>query len=626
MRQPEKKARLLFYLFIYLLLLNALVLHTSFTFFSPPDTEPVKSVEYVADVATSPAAITEKNWQKQALPDDWINSHQSKEQIWYRSDFTAQAGGNTVWAIYLPSVAHNAAVYINGVWVGQGGPFTSPVSRHHNNPLLFRFSSGLLFQQGINQVDIRVKAASYRQGRLGEFYLAPADQLEQAYRFKKLIRVNLVEWITAAMYAMALMILAFWLARPQDNIYGLFALELFIWATHNLNLLVSDIPVSARLWEAMNMSTLGWTVIVLIIFNYRFLDSSHVLIERFLQLFALSALSLFFLPDVDSVLSIGYRVWDVFILIFGCYAIFFLLRKFWMKPDWDIFLMLLVGLPILVSGLHDILVLNQYIDPGQGLIMQFSVVPAVLLFSWFLIRRFVQSIDRAEHLAANLEMRVEQKKQQLETQYQALQRLQKQHVLAEERERIMRDMHDGIGGQLLAVITYLHDYTGEVFDKVRGRVQHSLTDLRCVIDSLDPLYNELPVLLGMMRIRLQDQLDDAHIELEWAVTDLPDFPDISPGRSLHIMRIVQEAITNGIKHSNSAKMCLATGIDNSAPGQVFIDVIDYGKGVGVALSENHNASRGVINMRHRAEQIGAELKITSSDKGTCVRLLLPLQP
>ena len=293
MRRLSNKAKLLIYLLFYWAALNVLVLHANIIFFPPPEVEPVDNVEYIVSPANTPGTINGDAWQRQTLPDNWINNHRGIDQVWYRATIPAVSTGNTVWAVYLPSVAHNAAVYINGTWIGQGGPFSDPVSRHHNEPLLFKFSSELLHQD-LNLIEVRVKAASVQQGLLGQFYLAPVDQLEDAYRLKKFIRVDLVQWITASMYAMALMILAFWLARPQDNIYGLFALELFIWATHNLNLLVSEIPVSAKLWEALNMSTLGWTVILLIFFNYRFLDSSNARVERFLQVFALLALSLFF--------------------------------------------------------------------------------------------------------------------------------------------------------------------------------------------------------------------------------------------------------------------------------------------------------------------------------------------
>jgi signal transduction histidine kinase len=123
----------------------------------------------------------------------------------------------------------------------------------------------------------------------------------------------------------------------------------------------------------------------------------------------------------------------------------------------------------------------------------------------------------------------------------------------------------------------------------------------------------------MMRMRLLDQLESANIELEWAVTELPEIKNMGPRHSLHIMRIVQEAITNSIKHSSSTTMTLATGIiDNE---KVYIDIIDYGQ----SQSNNNtpsSTSRGINNMRYRAEQLGGELQIKHTETGTSVRLLL----
>jgi signal transduction histidine kinase len=421
------------------------------------------------------------------------------------------------------------------------------------------------------------------------------------------------------MYLMGLIVFMFWLARPQDNIYAIFAIELFFWATHNLNLFITDIPVSACTWEAMNISTLGWTVITMIIFNHRYVGEGNIKLEKFMLPFAIIGIGIFFLPDISSILHIGYSIWDGFVMVFGIYALYYLVHTYRQQKNLDAYLMMLVGIPILAFGLHDILLINNFIDRRDGLTMQYSVIPSVLLFSWFLIRRFVQSITEAERLAETLEQRVEEKQQALQTQYEQLNALEKKQVLAEERERIMRDMHDGIGGQLVSVITLLRNHDEPVFTKVREKVQHSLADLRLVIDSLDPLLSDLPTLLGMMRMRLLDQLESANIELEWAVTELPEIKNMGPRHSLHIMRIVQEAITNSIKHSSSATMTLATGIiDNE---KVYIDIIDYGQ----SQSNNNtpsSTSRGINNMRYRAEQLGGELQIKHTETGTSVRLLL----
>lgn len=595
-----------------------MVLHTPFQIFNSPATGLINKLEFQVSNAQSPKYTDDSNWQPISLPDDWSINHSHIEQLWYRAKLILGQSTENIWAIYLPSVTHNAAVYINGVWIGQGGEFTDPLSRNHNLPLMFSFSSKLL-QQGVNQIDIRVKAAFYEQGLMDQFYLAPQSQLYSAYYWKHLIRIDLVKWMTLAMYILSVMIFSFWLARPQDIVYILFSAELFVWATHNLNLFMADIPVSAKNWEAMTIVTLGWTVTLMILFNHRFVGDINRKVEKVTIVFSVLGIGIFLLPDIESVLHIGYRIWDVFVMVFGLYAIYHLINIYRKQYNIDVFLMLLAGIPILVFGFHDILMINHFIDRRDGLIMQYSVIPSVLLFSWFLVRRFVQSINRAEQLASTLEQRVQDKQHELKQQYEKLSLLEKQNVLSEERERIMRDMHDGIGGQLVTIVSMLQEQSGDIFSTIREKIKQSLTDLRFVIDSLDPLLSDLPTMLGMMRLRLLDQLEVANIELEWGVTDLPEIKDMSPRCCLHIMRIVQEGITNSIKHSNSQKMKLATGILDASSQTLYIDVIDYGQPFN---PENLKTGRGIKNMYYRAAQINSCLDITSGAEGTRVRLVL----
>ncbi|MBT4075514.1 MAG: hypothetical protein HOE78_02930, partial [Gammaproteobacteria bacterium] len=448
----NNKTKALIILFVYWLVMNYLVLHGPVSFFQQLDSDAITDVQFVVSDASFLEELNNLNWQQLTLPDDWSNNQKGAEQVWYRAEIELSELFQGVWAVYLPSVSHNAEVFINGVWIGQGGAFNDPVSRHHNEPLLFDFSPQLL-RKGLNQVDIRVVTAFQQQGFLGGFYLAPKELLNTAFQFKYFVRIELIKWITTFMYAMGIIVFAFWLARPQDSIYAVFSLEMFFWATHNLNLFVSDIPFSARMWEAMTLITFGWMIITMIFFNHRYVGRINHKVEKIMLVFAISGFGLFLLPDISSILFVGYKIWDSVLVLFGTYALYYLVTAFWYKHQLDVFLMMLVGVPILVLGLHDYLMLNNLGNPIDGLVIQYSVIPTVLLFSWFLLRRFVKSINEAETLAANLEHRVEIKRLELQTQYEKLGVLEKQSVLAEERERIMRDMHDGIGGQLVSVIT-----------------------------------------------------------------------------------------------------------------------------------------------------------------------------
>ncbi|MFW5425834.1 MAG: hypothetical protein ACKE8G_04575 [Methylophagaceae bacterium] len=619
MQTDNNKIRALALLIIYAVVINILVFYSPITFFSPPKVTTINNVQFNASDVNSLESVDNTNWQTVVLPDSWYENHSQIDQVWYRVEINLDKVMDEPWGVYLPSVTHNAAVYINDVWVGQGGAFSEPVSRHQNEPLLFNFSSKLL-QQGRNKIDIKVKTAFWEQGLLDQFYIAPVKQLQPAYSWKYFIRVNVIQWLTIAMFIMAAIALAFWIARPQDTLYGFFSLELLFWASHNLNLVIHNIPVSSRLWEAMTMSTLGWMTIAMIFFTHRYIGKVNIRIEKSILIYAVLGLGLLFLPDISSIHYFGYTIWDACLIVLGFYAMYILLASYWKTSNQGIYLMLLIGTLILVCGWHDILLVNHYINSSDGLIIQYSAIPALIFFSWVIVKRFVQAINKAEMLAATLEQRVQNKQQALQLQYEQLQTLEKQQVLASERERIMRDIHDGIGGQLISIIGLLQEKQGTVFVKVREKVQSSLTDLRFVIDSLDPVLSDLSTLLGMMRMRLVDQLEAANVELEWAVTELPILKEMSPSRSLHIMRIVQEAITNSIKHSGSKEMKLATGI-LAETQQVFIDVIDYGKGFeqNKVMSSN---SRGIKNMYYRADQLGAKLDIRSDENNTRVRLLL----
>ncbi len=606
-------------LFVYWLLVNIGTLHNPFDFFSVDSLDAIKQVELTESTAESPKQLPLKGWSSQSLPDDWYASSKSSNQVWYRVQIPLTApNDDAVWSVYLPTITHNAAVYINGLWVGQGGEFSSPVPRHHNDPLLFSFSSELL-HTGINEIHIRVMAEVPIQGFLGQFYLAPEYQLIDSFQWKHLVRVDFVQWITLGMYTLSVIILAFWVARPKELIYGLFALQLAVWATHNLNLFVTEIPTSALFWEAMTMSTFGWVVVLMILFNHRYIGNKSKPVERFILTFSVLGIGLFFLPNTEDILNIGYKIWNIFLLIFGLYSICHLGRVHWLRPHIDTYLMLFAGIPILVFGFHDVLLLNHIIDRSEGLIVQYSVIPAVVLFSWFLIRRFVQSLNVAEQLSETLEQRVQEKQLEIQAQYTKLQTMENERILAEERDRIMRDMHDGLGGHLVSLATLLQEHRGKIFDKLRQQVELSLLDLRIVIDSMDPTLNDLPSLLGTMRMRLMEQLNTAQIELEWAITELPDLPLMTPRHNLHIMRIIQEAVTNTVKHANASKLHISTGM--ITPQEAYIRIHDNGN----SAATNQHPGRGIKNMHYRARQLGAMLNTQHQRTGYEVHLTLPVK-
>jgi signal transduction histidine kinase len=193
----------------------------------------------------------------------------------------------------------------------------------------------------------------------------------------------------------------------------------------------------------------------------------------------------------------------------------------------------------------------------------------------------------------------------------------KKQALTEERERIMRDMHDGIGGHLITAISVAKE------DNQNNLVDHldyALADLRLMIDSFEPVNNDLGTVLGMMRLRLEKRLDNHDLRFAWKVEDIPEIPDLGPHIVLHVMRILEEAITNVIKHARASEIIVAAyASEIGGSNGVSVDIIDNGKG----LPERPSNGNGMNNMQRRAEIIGGRLLIESLNIGTRISLWLP---
>jgi signal transduction histidine kinase len=231
-------------------------------------------------------------------------------------------------------------------------------------------------------------------------------------------------------------------------------------------------------------------------------------------------------------------------------------------------------------------------------------------------RRVAQALAETQRLNAELEERVRQKQHELERSFDALQRLSREAAVVEERRRIMADMHDGIGGHLISTLS-LVEGGGATKEQVAEALRECIDDLRLAIDSLEPADDDLLPLLGNLRYRLEPRLKARGIELLWQVCDVPRLACLTPQNVLHVLRIMQEAFTNVLKHANAKVVRVATSTD--ARG-VLINVTDDGTGFHEA---NVASGRGLASMRERARAVGGQVVLTTSPSGTTLSLLLP---
>lgn len=200
-------------------------------------------------------------------------------------------------------------------------------------------------------------------------------------------------------------------------------------------------------------------------------------------------------------------------------------------------------------------------------------------------------------------------------------RAHREEVIAAERSRLLHDLHDGLGSQLITALRMTRR-EGVPREEVARVIEDSLEDMRLIIDSLDLEERDLLPLLGNLRYRLEPRLNAIGVALHWDVEALPELDYLTPETGLAIVRIVQEAVNNAVRHGPARNITVRVRANAQA---VELSIRDDGQGFPVASPPSTGApQRGLAAMRARAAKIGGTLALDSGAQGTAVTLALPL--
>ena len=197
----------------------------------------------------------------------------------------------------------------------------------------------------------------------------------------------------------------------------------------------------------------------------------------------------------------------------------------------------------------------------------------------------------------------------------------------EERQRIAEDLHDETLPALSSVARMADRLSQEMSDNpvpalMRTKLDHAVAEMRRVINDLHPSVLETmgfkPALENLVAILSQDtgiksQFEDGDGRSDY---NLADFT------KLQLYRIVQEALNNVQKHSAATSVELNI---REKDGLILIDVVDNGKGIN--LKAIRRDAHGLLNIRQRAQLIGAQVEWKKPEKyptGTEMRLKIPL--
>jgi signal transduction histidine kinase len=559
--------------------------------------------------------------ERVTLPDSWRTHRPVQSGFgWYRFTLPAGLDPETEWGVYVSDLDITAVVYVDGVRVGACGDPERPETTQCSNSPLFASFPGQLLGDGPARLEIRIWAEPFAWTRLSAVEFGPEAQLRPRYERQYFVQVRLAEFGTVLGVVLMLVIGVLWLGRRHEPVYGWFLIASICWTVYSLTFHLQERGVGFWTWQRLIFMSADLFAVAGAFTVYRMLGVRKPKLEGLLLGYAAAVpLALWLTPvryfDATSGTLHGLALLTVTISFATC------ARDLRRLPRTEVATLAFCLALCFGFGLHDYLVHFEVVPLRRPFLLQF-VGPVILAaFGAMLTTRFVREYRRAENLNAELEKRVDEKHRELESNFERMRELERSHVLALERARLMREVHDGIGGQLvstLAMVETGHVASRDVADALRG----ALDEMRLVVQSLDPLVDDLPTLLGVVRARVEPRLAAQGLRFEWAVCDLPPMPELGRDGFLHVLRIVQEAITNVVKHAKARVITVRTGLRDGADGRrgVYLEVADDGIGsVGPRIG-----GRGVANMRQRADEIGARLSIRAGNPGTRVELWLPL--
>ena len=201
----------------------------------------------------------------------------------------------------------------------------------------------------------------------------------------------------------------------------------------------------------------------------------------------------------------------------------------------------------------------------------------------------------------------------------------------EERRRIARDLHDGLGQDLTAVKLMVESIIAS--SQASDKMYQAAIDLRTLAERMIQDIRNMSYLLHPpmldeigLNFALSWYLDGfskrSGINTTLEITPR-EFPRLSSDMETAIFRVVQEALTNVLRHAKAQSARVQLSRSNS---EVCLIVKDDGKGVSEDILECKPGSLGVgiAGMKQRVKEFGGDLQLHHADPGTVIEVTIPL--
>lgn len=203
----------------------------------------------------------------------------------------------------------------------------------------------------------------------------------------------------------------------------------------------------------------------------------------------------------------------------------------------------------------------------------------------------------------------------------------KQAAITEERQRLARELHDAVSQQLFAIsmmtsavgktVVQQPEKASKQIKAIERMASEAQSEMRALLLHLRPTHLEGKKLKEGIDHLLEELKSKHHFSISWQAEEISD---LSKGVEDHLFRIIQEAISNILRHAKATEIELLL---YKANDQVRLKITD--NGVGFNVDDQKMSSYGLRTMVERVNEIGGFIEIFSRpQKGTEIEVKVPI--
>jgi len=575
--------------------------------------ERASAADIAADAPPAPAAAAPRAAQR--LP---LRLHRDDGNatgvFWLRIDLPTLADMPAQPAIFVPRLTDGGVFYLNGTPV-LSIPAADALKRvRWRRARAFALPAALLRPEG-NRLEIKLVNRDFTVD-VPHLLLGRDSELQEEAEARQWVDQYGSQFTGVTALIVGGFILSIWWYRRSERYYLLFGVSSLLWALRTLNYSIEVMPAESWWWwRAGHFFVVAAATATLAAF---FLEYAGIGWRRWVLPVALHAVA----GPIAVVASDGrwhefvYRWWQgPLFLVIGAALVAF--ARWGHRTRSVDALLITIGVVLAtVLAANDYATVSGLLPPTRIYTLHLALPVLLVTIGALLTVRFVRALRIAEDANAVLAERLAAKERELAEHYGRLALVERREASTAERQRIMHDMHDGLGAQLVSSLVVVERGNVQAAEVAR-MLREAIDEMRLAIDAFGRTDTDLEGALASLRHRMEPRLQVAGIALDWRMDEA--FAAIRPNdeSALQLLRFVQEGLSNAIRHSRASRVGVRFAVEGD---QCRVTITDDGVGIDAARPPG----RGLPGMRRRAQVLGGEVSVDSSAGGTTVSLRFPV--